>query len=74
MGGDEFVVANDDIAEAAFLKKIDQLHEEMESRKVSVSIGVLWKEEQNDIIGMLKQADNIMYEAKRKYHLMQDDK
>ena len=70
VGGDEFVVAHADIAEAAFLKKIEQLHKEMENRQVSVSIGVLWKEEQNNIIGMLKQADNIMYKAKRKYHLM----
>lgn len=45
----------------------------MENRQVSVSIGVLWKEEQNNVIGMLKQADNIMYDAKRKYHLMQGE-
>ena len=73
VGGDEFVIAHDEIEEAAFLKKIDQLHEEMENRQVSVSIGVLWKEEQNNVIGMLKQADNIMYDAKRKYHLMQNE-
>lgn len=71
VGGDEFVVAEDEIAEEQFLKKIDQLHEEMENRQVSVSIGVLWKEEQNDIVGMLKRADNIMYDAKKKYHLME---
>lgn len=73
VGGDEFVVANDEIEEVAFLKKIDRLHEEMEKRQVSVSVGVLWKEEQNDIIGMLKRADRIMYDAKRKYHLMQNE-
>ena len=38
-----------------------------------VSIGVLWEEEKKNIIGMIKQADNIMYEAKRKYHLMQNE-
>lgn len=73
VGGDEFVIAQAEIAEAAFLKKIDQLHKEMENRQVSVSIGVLWKEKQNNIIGMLKQADNIMYDAKRTYHLMQNE-
>lgn len=26
-----------------------------------------------EIIGMIKQANNIMYEAKRKYHLMQNE-
>ena len=68
VGGDEFVIAEAEIAEAQFLKKMDQLHEEMENRQVSVSVGVLWREEENDIVGMLKQADNIMYEAKKKYH------
>lgn len=46
VGGDEFVVAQSEIAETEFLKKIDQLHKEMDNRKVSVSIGVLWKEKQ----------------------------
>ena len=73
VGGDEFVVAQSEIAETEFLKKIDQLHKEMDNRKVSVSIGVLWKEKQNNIVGMLKQADNIMYDAKKKYHLMQNE-
>lgn len=53
------------------MRKMDQLHEEMENRQVSVSDGVLLRAEENDIVGMLKQADNIMYEAKRKYHLME---
>ncbi len=65
VGGDEFVVAQSEIAETEFLKKIDQLHKEMDNRNVSVSIGVLWKEKQNNIVGMLKQADNIMYDAKK---------
>ena len=71
VGGDEFVVAEAEIDESDFLKKMEHLHEEMENRQVSVSVGVLWKEEQNDIVGMLKQADNIMYDAKKKYHLME---
>lgn len=74
VGGDEFVIAEADILETQFLKKIDKLHEEMENRQVSVSIGVLWKEEQNDIVGMLKSADNIMYDAKKKYHLTESGK
>lgn len=70
VGGDEFVIAKAEISEKQFMRKMDQLHEEMENRQVSVSDGVLLREEENDIVGMLKQADNIMYEAKRKYHLM----
>ena len=33
------------------------------------SIGVLWRENENDIVTMLKEADNIMYTEKKKYHL-----
>lgn len=69
VGGDEFVIAESEIAEAQFYKKMDQLHEEMERRQVSVSVGILWKEKENNIVGMLKQADNIMYDAKKKYHM-----
>ncbi len=72
VGGDEFVVAEDRIGESGFFKKMDRLNEEMEKRQVSVSVGVLWKEEEKDIVGMLKQADNIMYDAKKKYHLQND--
>lgn len=74
VGGDEFVIADAEIAEADFRKKMEQLHDEMEKRHVSVSVGVLWKEEVNDIVGMLKQADNIMYDAKKKYHSMIGDR
>ena len=72
VGGDEFVVAEAEIEETQFLKKMDQLCREMESRQVSVSTGSLWKETENDIIGMMKQADNLMYEEKKRYHAMQD--
>lgn len=70
VGGDEFVIAEAEIEETQFFRKMEQLHKEMESRQVSVSVGVLWREEENDIVSMLKQADNMMYEAKKKYHLL----
>lgn len=70
VGGDEFVIAQEEIEEAGFLQKIEQLHKEMDHRQVSASIGALWKENQEDIVGMLKQADDIMYDAKKKHHLM----
>lgn len=71
VGGDEFVIARAEIAETVFFQKIEQLQKEMDNRQVSVSIGALWQGEQNDIVDMLKQADNMMYEAKRKHHSMQ---
>lgn len=38
-------------------------------KKENFSIGVLWRENENDIVTMLKEADNIMYTEKKKYHL-----
>lgn len=74
VGGDEFVIVETEISEAQFFRKIAQLREKVEDRKVSVSMGVLWKEEQNDVVSMLKQADNIMYDEKNRYHLTKKDK
>ncbi len=73
VGGDEFVVADSEVEKDLFFNKVEQLQKEMDSRKVSVSMGALWEEKQNDIVDMLKQADNIMYEAKRNHHLMQEE-
>lgn len=69
VGGDEFVIAQDEVEKAEFLKKIEQIRKEMADRQVSASIGVLWKENQDDIVNMLKQADDIMYDVKKGYHL-----
>lgn len=74
VGGDEFVIAQEEVEETEFLKKIEQIRKEMADRQVSASIGVLWKENQDDIVNMLKQADNIMYDVKKKYHMMENQK
>lgn len=69
VGGDEFVIVQDEVEKAEFLKKIEQIRKEMADRQVSASIGVLWKENRDDIVNMLKQADDIMYDVKKGYHL-----
>lgn len=74
VGGDEFVILETETPEEEFRKKMDELHEVMEQRKVSVSSGVLWRAEEHDIVDMLKQADNIMYDEKEKYHNQTDKK
>ena len=74
VGGDEFVVAQKEIEEAGFLKKIECLRKELAQRQVSASVGVLWKEDENDIVSMLKQVDDMMYDVKKKHHLMKKGK
>ena len=68
VGGDEFVIIETGIVKAQFFQKLDELRREME-KKVSFSLGVLWRENKNDIVTMLKEADNIMFTEKKKYHL-----
>lgn len=72
VGGDEFVIIREGISETAFSEKIDQLLENMERRKVSISIGDQWAAEECDIEEMLKRADHRMYEEKKRYHQTQD--
>lgn len=72
VGGDEFVIVREGISETAFSEKIDQLREDMERRKVSVSIGDQWAAEERDIEEMLKHADHRMYEEKKRYYQTQD--
>lgn len=68
VGGDEFVIIREGISETAFSEKIDQLRENMERRKVSVSIGDQWAAEERGIEEMLKRADHRMYEEKKRYY------
>lgn len=72
VGGDEFVIVREGISETAFSEKIDQLRENMERRKVSVSIGDQWAAEVRGIEEMLKRADHRMYEEKKRYYQTQD--
>lgn len=72
VGGDEFVIVREGISETAFSEKIDQLLENMERRKVSVSIGDQWAAEERGIEEMLKRADHRMYEEKKRYYQTQD--
>lgn len=72
VGGDEFVIVREGISETAFSEKIDQLRENMERRKVSVSIGDQWAAEARGIEEMLKRADHRMYEEKKRYYQTQD--
>ncbi len=54
--GDEFVIIETGIVKAQFFQKLDELRREMEKRKENFSIGVLWRENENDIVTMLKEA------------------
>ncbi len=74
IGGDEFVIVVQDWTEESFVKLIEQLKHNMKEKDVSVSFGMLWKPTVDNLEQMLIQADFIMYEDKKRYHLQNDEK
>lgn len=72
IGGDEFVILMPDTSQNDFSEKIRQLQKNMETRKISVSIGSLWKETCTDLEQLLKDADQVMYQTKQRYYQSHD--
>lgn len=73
IGGDEFVVLALGIEESLFKEKLCMLREEMQKQNISISIGALWRLECSDLQGLLKEADQRMYEEKT-LHYQKDTK
>lgn len=73
VGGDEFVIVCPDKEEHAFYQNLDKLQDEMKENEVSISSGVLWKENVEDLESMLKHADQLMYQEKEAYHQKSGD-
>ena len=74
VGGDEFVIVVQNCAEENFVGQIERLKHNMKEKDVSVSLGMLWKPIVDNLEQMLMQADFIMYEDKKRYHLQNDGK
>ena len=70
IGGDEFVIVSFDTEQKEFEQKVMMLQEKMIEKHISVSIGALWKEKCDDIEALLKNADECMYEEKKRYYQM----
>lgn len=68
IGGDEFIILMMPVEERAFFEKIEQLADTLKKNSVSISMGIIWREETDDIEEMLQQADHSMYEQKERYH------
>lgn len=68
IGGDEFVVIVPEISEAEFEQKMQKLRDVMLKNEVSVSIGSVYGEKEENLEQMLKEADQKMYVEKKQYH------
>ena len=68
VGGDEFVVLALNVEKTVFEEKLKTLRELMSRQNISISLGALWEKECNNLQKLLKNADQQMYEEKKKYH------
>lgn len=68
IGGDEFVILVSDLEKELFEERMQKLKILMKEKKVSISMGIIWKEEANDVMSQLREADEQMYEQKKRYY------
>ena len=69
VGGDEFLVLLSGIGKKDMQKRIDIFRENMPKYNVSMSLGYVWQETCNGHINdWIRDADNLMYEDKRKFY------
>ena len=68
VGGDEFVIIEQNIERDKYEERITALKNIMQDKQVSISIGVLWREQVDDLEALLKSADKLMYMEKEMYH------
>ncbi|MCR5102086.1 MAG: GGDEF domain-containing protein [Butyrivibrio sp.] len=70
-GGDEYLVVEWNLTREEVDRQIEQVKEELERQGVSMALGVLYKEHfDQPIDDLIKEADMIMYEDKKKYYEM----
>lgn len=68
IGGDEFVVLYPEIEEKEFEYFSSQLQQNMKKHHISISYGVVWKDNCMDLNKLLEEADKKMYEDKKNYY------
>lgn len=72
IGGDEFVIIDIGVSQTDFEHKIQTLRDNMAAENISVSLGMIWLDKCDDLELSLKQADALMYDEKKKYHMLHD--
>lgn len=69
IGGDEFVLWLRNISREEFDQRKKELKESyLKAEDCSVAIGGVFQEKAEDIFAMIKEADHLMYEDKKKYY------
>ncbi len=69
LGGDEFIVMQENVSQEEFQNRAKELHERVdEVTELSVSTGVIWNEDCQNVAQQIEQADNLMYNTKLQYY------
>lgn len=70
-GGDEFVVIDDTLQEQAFEAAVKAVQTGMQESSISCSVGFSWRSQNCNIREQLDEADERMYEEKRRFYSIQ---
>lgn len=72
IGGDEFVVVDEEMEEDAFRAAVRDVCEGMESEGISASVGISWRDEHCHFSDQFDEADRRMYEEKADYYSQEE--
>lgn len=73
VGGDEFVVIEQDVSELLFFDQYAKLLKRMKELEISVATGCVWKETCSNLSETLQEADQKMYEDKKLYYSLAEN-
>lgn len=73
VGGDEFVVIEQDVSELLFFDQYAKLLKRMKELEISVATGYVWKETCSNLSETLQEADQKMYEDKKCYYSLAEN-
>ncbi len=73
VGGDEFVVIEQDVSELLFFDQYSKLLNRMKELEISVATGCVWKETCTNLSEILQETDQKMYEDKKHYYSLAEN-
>ena len=73
VGGDEFVFIEQDVSELLFFDQYAKLLKRMKELEISVATGCVWKETCPNLSETLQEADQKMYEDKKRYYSLAEN-
>lgn len=73
VGVDEFVVIEQDVSELLFFDQYAKLLKRMKELEISVATGCVWKETCPNLSETLQEADQKMYEDKKRYYSLAEN-